>query len=324
MGMKQLCGFAISTALATNTLAQPYPYKPIRIIVPYASGAGPDFTGREIAKSITEATGQPVVTDNRPGGGATLGHAIGAKAAPDGYTLTLGTIGGMVTGPALMGINSPYDSLKDFAPIGLATYVPYCLFVHAKIPAATVKEFVTFAKSYPGRLNYSSPGVGTPNHLGGAQLVTMAGINLLHVPYKMGAQSLTDLLAGTIQVSITGLTTTMPHVRAGRIKLLGVGHTQRLKWMPDLPTIAETIPGYYNTGWWGLVGPAGLPRPIIDKLNPIMNKWLALPDTQQRFQQSGLEISTTTADDYAKQIRSDLDMWRKLIKDAKINVESLP
>ena len=176
--------------------------------MPYASGAGPDFTGREIGKSLTEALGQPVVTDNRPGGGATLGHAIGAKAPPDGYTLIL--------------------------------------------------------------------------------------------------------------------LTTMPHVKAGRVKLLGVGHTQRLRWMPDLPTIAETIPGYYNTGWWGLVAPAGLPKPIVDRLNPIMNKWLMAPDTLQRFQQAGLEVATTTPEEYARQIRSDLDLWRKLIKDAKISVDSLP
>ena len=303
---------------------QAYPFKPLRIIVPYASGAGPDFTAREIARSITEATGQPVVTDNRPGAAATLGHAMGAKAAPDGYTLTLGTLGGLVSGPALLGNKIPYDPLKDFTAIGLATYVPYCLFINAKLPANNVKEFIALAKTQPGKLNYSSPGVGTPNHIGGAMLVTLAGIDLLHVPYKVGAQSISDLIAGTIQLSITGLLTTMPHVRTGRLKLMGCGHTQRLKWAPEIPAINETIPGYYNTGWWGLVGPAGLPKPIVDKLNVTMNKWLQMSDTVQRFQLAGLEVATSTPQGYYDQIRSDLQMWRKLISDSKITVDSLP
>jgi tripartite-type tricarboxylate transporter receptor subunit TctC len=319
----------ISSALVVNApaFAQPastYPIKPIRVIVPYASGSGPDFTAREIARSISEATGQPVVMDNRPGAGATLGHGLGAKAAPDGYTLLLGTIGGLVTGPALIGNKMPYDSQKDFTPIGFATYVPYCLIVNAKLPVSNVKEFIALAKATPGKMNFSSPGTGTPNHLGGAMLMTLAGVDLLHVPYKVGAQSLTDLISGTIQVSVSGLMNTVPHERAGRLKILGVGHTQRLKWMPDMPAINETIPGYYTTGWWGLAGPAGLPKPIVDRLNPIMNKWLQMPETVQRFQSAGLEVATTTPQGYSDMIRNDLVMWRKLIKDAKISVDSLP
>ena len=155
-------------------------------------------------------------------------------------------------------------------------------------------------------------------------LVTLAGIDLLHVPYKVGAQSISDLIAGTIQVSITGLLTTMPHVRAGRLKLLGCGHTQRLQWAPEVPVINETIAGYYNTGWWGMVAPAGVSIAIIDKLNLIMNKWLQRPDTIQRFQLAGLEVATSTPQGYHDQIRSDLQMWRKLISDSKITVDSLP
>lgn len=311
--------------MATPAQAQnAYPFKPIRIIVPYASGGGPDFTGREIARAISEATGQPVVMDNRPGAGATLGHGIGAKAAPDGYTLTLGTIGGLVTGPALLGNRIPYDPVKDFTPIGFATYVPYCLVVNAKLGVNNVRELIALAKSTPTKLNFSSPGVGTPNHLGGAMLTTLTGIELLHVPYKMATQSLSDLISGTIQLSVSGLMNTVPHEKAGRLKILGVGHTQRIKWLPDLPAVNETIPGYYTTGWWGLVGPAGLPKPIVDKLNPIMNKWLQLPETIQRFQAGGLEIATTSPQGYAEMIRNDTQMWRKLIKDTRISVDSLP
>ena len=301
-----------------------YPNKPIRLVVPYPPGAGTDFTAREIGKIITEALGQQVVIDHRPGAAATLGHGMVAKAVPDGYTLGLGTTGGLVSGPALLGNKIPYDPLKDFATIGLATYVPYALIVNASMPVKDVREFIALAKASPGKLNYSSPGVGTPNHIGGAMLVTLAGIDLLHVPYKGSALSLADLISGTIHLTITGLLTTMPHVKSGRLKVLGVGHTQRIKSAPDIPAINETIPGYYNTGWWGLTAPAGTPQAIVDKLNPIMNKGLMSPEITQRFYAAGLEVATSTPQGYHDIIRNDLQSWRKLIKDSKISVESLP
>ncbi len=309
---------------AHHACAQPYPNKPIRMIVPYPPGAGTDFTAREIGKAIGEALGQPVVMDHRPGVAAVLGHGMVAKAAPDGYTLGLATTGGMVSGPALMGNRIPYDPLKDFTHIGLATYVYYALFVSAGVPAYSVPEFIKLAKSSPGKLNFSSPGVGTPNHLGGAQLMTLAGIDLVHVPYKGSALAMADLVAGTIHLTITGLLATMPHVKTGRLRLLGIGHTQRIKLTPEIPAINETVPGYYNTGWWGLIAPAGLPKAIVDRLNPIMNKALQSPETSQRFYLNGLEIATSTPKGYSDIIRDDLQSWRKLIKEAKISVESLP
>jgi tripartite-type tricarboxylate transporter receptor subunit TctC len=309
---------------AAQTAAQQYPTKPIRMIVPYPPGAGTEFTAREIGRSITEATGQPVVMDHRPGAGATLGHAIAARAVPDGYTLMLGTIGGLVSGPALLGNKIPYDPLVDFSPIGLATFVPYCLIVNSQLPVNSVREFITLAKSQPGKLNFSSPGIGTPNHIGGAMLMTLAGLDLVHVPYKGSSMSLAELISGTIHLTITGLLTVQPYVKSGRMKVLGVGHTQRIKWAPDLPAINETIPGYYNTGWWGLVGPAKLPKPIIRKLGPIMTKWLQMPETVQRFQVVGLEVATTSPEGFQEMIKSDLQTWRKLIKDSKITVDSMP
>lgn len=304
--------------------AQAYPSKPIRMIVPYPPGAGTDFTAREIGKAISEALGQPVVTDNRPGVAATLGHGLMSKAAPDGYTLGLGTTGGLVSGPALLGNKIPYDPLRDFTHIGLATYVYYALFVNGGLAANNMREFIALAKSQPGKLNYSSPGVGTPNHLGAAQLVTLTGINLLHVPYKGSALALSDLISGSIQMTITGLQITMPHVKTGRLKVLGVGHTQRIKMAPDIPAINETVPGYYNTGWWGLVAPPGLPAAIVDKLNAIMVKSLNSKEVSQRFFANGLEISTSTPSEYKEIIRNDLQSWRKLIKEANISAESLP
>ena len=234
-----------------------YPNRPIRLIVPYPPGAGTDFTGREIGAQFSKALGQPVVIDNRGGAAATLGHGIVAKAPPDGYTLLLATTGGLVSGPALLGSKIAYDPLKDFATIGLATYVPYPLVLTASLPANNVKELIDLAKAAPRKLNFASPGVGTPNHLGGAQLMTLAGIELVHVPYKGAAIAVTDLLSGRVELLITGLLQSCHTTARGKPKILGIGHTQRLKSYPDIPTIAETVPGYYNTGWWGIAAPAG-------------------------------------------------------------------
>ena len=317
-------GFCFWGIVLSANAQLPYPYKPIRIIVPYPAGAGTDFTAREIGKSLTEAFGQPVVMDNRPGAGATLGHAIGAKAPPDGYTLLLGTIGGLVSGPALLEQKINYDPIKDFSPIGLATYVPYCLIVNNQLPVNSVQGLIVYAKSRPNQLNFSSPGIGTPNHIGGAQLMTLTGIKFLHVPYKGSGQSMSELISGSIQLTITGLLTVMPYLQNGRLKVLGVGHTQRISWAPNIPAINETIPGYYNTGWWGLVGPTNLPKAIIDKINPVMNRWLEKDNTRLHFQNNGLEVATTTPQGYQQMIKNDLISWKKLIQQAHISVESLP
>jgi tripartite-type tricarboxylate transporter receptor subunit TctC len=223
-----------------------------------------------------------------------------------------------------MGSKIPYDPLKDFATIGLATYVPYALAVTASLPANNIKELIDIAKASPRKLNVASPGVGTPNHLGAAQLMTLTGIELVHVPYRGSTLALSDLVAGNVQLLVTGLLQLVPHHRAGRIRILGVGHPQRIKAYPDIPTIAETVPGYYNTGWWGIAAPAGTSKAIVDRLNAIMNKGLATPETLQRFETAGLEVATTTPQGFHDMIKSDLQMWSKLIKDAKITVDVLP
>lgn len=304
--------------------AQAYPNKPIRIIVPYPPGSAPDFTAREVGQMYTRALGQPVVIDTRPGAAATLAHALAAKAAADGYTLLLGTTGGLVSGPALLGTKIPYDPLKDFVTIGLATYVPYSLVVTGSLPARNVRELIDLAKGSPGKLNVASPGVGTPNHLGAAQLMTMTGIELVHVPYKGGSLAITDLLAGNVQVLVTALQLVLPHHQTGKLRILGVGHTQRLKAYPDIPTIAETVPGYYNTGWWGMVAPAGTAKSIVDKLNAIMVTGLAQTDVIQRFEKNGLEIASSSPQGLRELIVSDLLLWKKIIRDAKISVDVLP
>jgi tripartite-type tricarboxylate transporter receptor subunit TctC len=323
-GALALAMIALGAASVAAHAQTAYPNRPIRLIVPYPPGSGTDFTAREVAQIYSKALGQPVVTDNRGGAAATIGHALGAKAPPDGYTLLLGTTGGLVSGPALVGNRIPYDPLKDFAPIGLATYVPYAIAVTGSLPASTIKELIELAKASPRKLNVASPGVGTPNHLGAAQLMTLAGIELTHVPYKGSSLAMVDILAGNVQMIVTGLLQMLPHHQTGRLKILGVGHTARLKAYPEFPTIAETVPGYYNTGWWGIVAPARTPKEIITRLNAIMNKDLVSAEVSQRFEKNGLEVATTTPQGFHDLIVSDLAMWKKLIKDAKISVEVLP
>ena len=290
--------------------------------MPYPPGAGTDFTARALGERITEALGQQVVIDSRPGAGATLGHGLVAKAPPDGYTLPLATTGGMVSGPAL-GLKTTYDPLKDFATLGLATFVPYSLVTFGGLPPNNMREFIAYAKTQPGKLNFGSSGTGTPNHVGGVLLMKMTGIDMLRVPYKGGGPMLTALIAGQMHVSFTSLSTVLPHVPTGRLKVLGVGFTRRIKSAPDVPTIAETVPGFNNTGWWGLAAPLGTPQVIVQKLNAVMKKGLQAPAVVRHFVGNRLESTTSTPAAFQKLIASELQMWRKLIKDANINVNVL-
>jgi tripartite-type tricarboxylate transporter receptor subunit TctC len=313
---------AASAPAYAQAPASNYPTKPIRMIVPYPPGAGTDFTARALGERITEALGQQVVIDSRPGAAATLGHGLVAKAPPDGYTLLLATTGGMVSAPAL-GLKITYDPVKDFAPIGLATYVPYSLVTFGGLPPNNMREFLAHAKTQPGKLNFGSSGTGTPNHLGGELLMKMTGISMLHVPYKGGGPMLTDLIAGQMHVGFLSLVQVMPHVSTGRLKVMGVGYTRRLKSAPDIATIAETVPGFNNTGWWGLAAPLGTPQPIVQKLNAVINKALATPAFVQYFVSNGLEPAGSTPAAFQELIASELQLWRKVIKDANINVSAM-
>ncbi len=319
--------FAGITALATPAVAlgqapaSNYPTKPIRMIVPYPPGAGTDFTARALGERITEALGQQVVIDSRPGAAATLGHGLVAKAPPDGYTILLATTGGMVSAPAL-GVKITYDPLKDFAPIGLATYVPYSLVAFGGLPPNNMREFIAYAKAAPGKINFGSSGTGTPNHLGGELLMKMTGISMLHVPYKGGGPVLTDLIAGQMHTAFLSLTAVLQHTATGRLKVLGVGFTRRLKSAPDIATIAETVPGFNNTGWWGLAAPLGTPQPIIQKLNGVMVKALATPAFIQYFVSNALEPASSTPAEFQALIATELQLWRKVIRDANIRLDA--
>ena len=314
---------AAVSALPVTAFAQAqYPNRPIRFIVPYPPGGGTDFTAREIGQRITEALGQPVVIDNRPGAGATLGHGLAAKAVPDGYTILLGTTGGMVSGPAL-GVKISYDPREGFAPIGFLVHVPYTLVTSGGLPAGSVRELIDLARAAPGKLNFGSPGVGTPNHLGGVMLMILTGTSMVHVPYKGGGPLITDMIAGQMHVAFSSPPQALPHVRTGRLKMLGVGHPTRVNSLPDLPAIAETVPGFTNTGWWGVLAPAGTPKQIVQLLNAAVNKALALPEVGQKFLVHGVEVAPSTPEAFREFIRADQQRWSKVIREAKISAESI-
>jgi tripartite-type tricarboxylate transporter receptor subunit TctC len=301
-------------AAAASAADLAYPTRPIRIIVPYPPGGSTDPTARVFGAWMSERFGVPVVIDNRPGAGATIGHAMGAKATPDGYTLLLGTSGGLVVSPAF-GTKLPYDSMKDFAPIGLGVYAPFLLVVHSAVPAKSVKELVDLAKAQPGKVNFGSPGVGTPNHLGMELLRAMTGAEFLHVPYKGGGPATVDLVAGRIQALFGSPPQCLPHVAAGRIRALGVGHPKRIRSLPDVPAITEILPGFNNTTWYGLFAPAGTPLAIVNKLNAEMKAAVANAEFVKQVETIGLEPASSTPKELHDMVRDELARWTKIIRD---------
>ena len=300
--------------------AQPYPSRPIRMIVPYPPGGSTDPTGRAFGAWLSEALGQPVVIDNRPGAGSTIGHGIGAKATPDGYTILLGTSGGLATSPAL-GAKLTYDPVKDFAPIGLAVYAPFLLALHPGLPAANLKEFIALSRAQPTRISFASPGVGTPNHLGAELLKSMSGFQFVHVPYKGGGPAIVDMVAGRAQAIFGGVPYVGPHVKAGRLKVIAIGHPVRISTWPDTPAIAETLPGFTNTTWYGLLGPAGMPKPAINRINAEMKKAVANADFVKQLDAIGLLAASSSPAEFHEMIKSELARWTRVIKQAGIMAE---
>ena len=317
----------VAVALATLFVATPapaqdkYPSRPIRMIVPYPPGGSTDPTGRAFAAWLTEAWGQQVVVDNRPGAGSTIGHGIAAKATPDGYTILLGTSGGLAVSPAL-GTKVPYDAVKDFAPIGLGVYAPFLLVVHPGLPATNLKELIALSKSRPKSISFASVGFGTPNHLGGELLKVIAGFRFVHVPYKGGGPAVVDVIAGRADALFGGIPYTGPHVRAGRLRAVAIGHPKRMDSWPDVPAIAETFPGFSNTTWFGLLGPAGTPKTVVNRINAEMRKAVADPGFIKLVSAIGLVPASSSPAEFRDMIRTELARWKKVIKEAGISAET--
>ena len=314
-----VCLFAVIVAplAAGFASAQGYPSRPIRMIVPYPPGGSTDPTGRLFAAWFSEKLGQQVVVDNRPGAGATIGHGLGAKAAPDGYTILFATSGGLITGP-IFNTNVPYDSLKDFAPIGLIAYNPFLLVTHPSVPATNLKGFLDDAKARPGQINFGSPGVGTPNHLGIELLTAMTGAKFTHVPYKGGGPVMIDLFAGRAQATFCGIPQCGAPLKSGKIKAIATGHHTRMRAMPEYVPIAETLPGFTNTTWFAFMAPVGTPRPVMDRLRTEVGRAIADPEFNRRLVDVGVEPATSTSAELAAMMKSEIKRWSKVIKDAGI------
>ena len=301
--------------------AADYPAKPVRLIVPYPPGGTTDFVAREIANKLGEAWGRQVVIDNRPGAGTLIGLNMGAKAASDGYTITFGTSAGLAVNPAL-GVKMPFDPRRDFAPIGLMVYVPYLLVVNPALPVRNIKELIDLAKAQPGKLNFASPGVGTPNHLGIELLNIVAGVKFVHVPYKGGATAVTDLVAGQVQILFSGTPQVSAFVKTGRLRVIAVATTKPTRVAPEFPPLADTYPGFDCNTWYGLLAPARTSPAIVNKFNAELNRVLADAGVIQRLLDQGVEATPGTPAAFRDLIAAETERWRTVIKSAGITPDA--
>jgi tripartite-type tricarboxylate transporter receptor subunit TctC len=297
--------------------AQNYPVRPIRLVIPYPPGGPTDFVGRTVGQKLTEFMGQQVVVDNRPGAATVIASELVARAAPDGYTLLFGTGGGTFLAPLIVP-NVPYDPRRDFAPVAMLVMSPQVLVVHPSVAANSVSDLVTLAKAKPGVLNFASVGTGTSPHLGGELFKALAGIDVVHVPYKGTAPAMTDLLAGRVQFMFTSMPTVLAHVKSGKLKLLATGGTKRSPAIADTPPLAETVPGFELVTWYGIFAPARTPLEVVSRLNGAIAKALADSQVRQRLGTQGLEPVTMTPQELRQYTERDLDRWTRLVERAGI------
>ena len=313
---------AVLFSMATSTSAQAptYPDKPIRIVVPFPVGGVADTFGREIGRKLAELWGQPVVIDNRPGAGGNIGADIVAKSAPDGYTLVIGNIGTHAVNVSLLPA-MPFDTIKDFTPIVHVLDAEGLLVVNPSIAATTVPELIALARAQPGRLSYGSAGVGTTSHLAGEMFKSMTKVDIVHVPYKGNVPAITDLLGGQTAMIFATMPTVLPHVRAGKLRALAVLGTARTPALPDVPTVAESVPGVEVSNWIGLFGPAGMPPAIVARLNAEIQKIMRSPEIQKRLEAEGAKFIPMTHDQFGAFQKVEITKWAKTVKDANIKVD---
>lgn len=320
---KLIMGMAATVAIAGAQAAEgDYPTRPIRFICPYVAGGAADIFSRTIGQKLTEAWGQTVVVDNRGGANGGIGTELVAKSPPDGYTLLLGNSGPMTVNPVLYK-KVPYDPVKDFAPVTQGTLYAYVLVVPASSPVTNLKDFIALLKSKPGQMSYGSTGVGGGNHLSGELFNLMAGTKTIHVPYKGSAAALADLLGGQLNFMFDTPITSVPQLKAGKLRAIGVTGLKRSVSLPDVPTLDEQgLRGFELTQWQGVVVPAGTPRAIVDKLHDAIVKALQMPDVIERLStQGGNELVGSTPEQFGQKIRSDLAKYGKLVRDAHIKID---
>jgi len=310
---------AAMLGISPAAIAQQYPTKPVRIIVPFAPGGGSDFIARFTAQRLTAALGRQVIVENRPGAGGLLGIESGVKADPDGYTLTL-IASSYTVNPALYPIK--FDPLNDITPVVQVSQGPMLVVANPKLPVKTTKELIALAKSKPGQISFASSGQGSITHMAAELFMSTAGIKMNHIPYKGTGPALTDTIGGQTDIFFSSTATALPHVKAGRLRAIAVTTAKRLAAEPDVPALAESgVPGYDVALWHGLIGPKGLPRPVVDRINTEVNKILKLKETADQLQTDGVSPVGGTPEKFAQQIRKEVELWRKVVAATGVKVE---
>src|SRR5436190_9664444 len=318
--MRRLVATLVFCAAAT-AFAQPYPSKPIHLIVPFPPGGGNDTVARALAQQLGPDLGQPVVIDNRPGAGGSVGAELAARAPADGYTLFLAGVGSHAVNPNLHA-KLPYDAVKDFAPITLVASAPSVLVVNPGVPARTIDEFTAFARANPGKLNYASNGNGSAAQLAAAMYESMAGVKMVHVPYKGIAPAMTDLMSGEVQLMFGTIVALVPHIQSGKLRALAVTSTKRSALLPEVPTLAESgLPEYQAGSWYGILAPAGTPREVIERLHGAIVKALRQPDVAKRLAAEGAEVIGSTPDEFGAHLKAEIARVGKVVRAAGIRIE---
>ena len=317
--------FALATAgmlaaSVSSVVAQSYPDRPLRLIVPYAPGGGTDLTSRLIAQRLTESLKQQVIVDNRAGGAGNIGSEIAARSAPDGYTLLMAGISFSINVSIFPKLN--YDPVKDFDPVSLVATVPLVVVVHPSVPATSIRELIALAKAKPGTLNYASGGTGTANHIAGELFKYMTSTDIVHVPYKGGGPALADVVGGQVQLLFNTMTSTVGFMNSGKLRALAVTGKQRSPSVPNLPTVAEAgVPGYDVGAWFGVVAPKGTPRPLVTQINGEIVRITRLPEAREQFVAQGAEAVGSTPEEFSRHLRKEIDKWAKVAKAAKMRTD---
>ena len=302
-----------AAVLATSAVAQQYPTKPVRIIVPYAPGGNTDFTARAVAEKLTDSLKRQFIVDNRPGAATNIGTEMVAKAPPDGYTLLMGGAANAINMSLFAKL--PYDTLRDFEPIALCVQGANVLVIHPSLPAKNLKELIALAKAQPGKLNFGSSGLGSSNQMAGELMNIMAGTKIVHVPYKGNAPALTDLLGGHVEMIFSGVPALLPHIQSGRVRAIAIGSKKRFPALPQVPTFDESgLKGYEATTWFGMLAPAKTPKEIVSRLSLEVDKAIKSADIQQRFVNEGLEPMGGTPEFFTKFMRAEIDKYARVIK----------
>jgi tripartite-type tricarboxylate transporter receptor subunit TctC len=320
--LSSLSGLAVHAAVPAfaEEAAESYPTRNITFVVPFAPGGSTDILVRIIGGHLQDSFGQPVVVENRSGASGNIGTAVVARSAPDGYTLLVNTMSVHTMNQALFA-SMPFDGVKDFSPIAMLAYVTNTVVVHPSVPAKTIAEFIAYAKANPGKVTYASAGTGSTNHLCAALFEKMTGVEMVHVPYRGGAQAIVDTVGGRTQIFFTAGTQSLPYVKDGKLRLLAVTEDKRTRLLPDVPTVGETVPGYEMSVWYGAFGPAGMKNTVVRKLNAEINRILMLADVKTKMEDIGVEVATSTPEELEAMLVRDAGKWGGIIRQLGITAQ---